>query len=136
MTSPRDKHLAERRASARAWRVRRGGIVALVAMLVQLLAPLVHGPHGSRASDGHRGCTSATLCELGPIGDGSVDQDCDQCPVCQSISHAAQPVVPTIAAALSLDAAPRHELVRAPQARPVLFRVVTGGGPRGPPIGC
>jgi hypothetical protein len=127
--------LEKRRASARARRARRGGIVALVALAIQILAPLLHGPHGGHAWDESHASNSVAVSKADH--DSSVgaagDHDCSQCPVCVVIAHAVQPVVPTAAVRIAGAALNEFESVCEWGGGPGFIRVVTESGPRGPP---
>lgn len=130
-----DNHSQQRRARDRARRSRCAGLIALVAMVLQLVMPLVHGPHACEAPCGtshsvdHAGAS-------GPVAGPQAEHDCDQCAICRAISGAAQPVVPTAHAGTIIAAGDRFEVMLVSVSAPGFFRVVTESGPRGPPIGC
>jgi len=114
-------------------------VLALWALAIQAILPLVHGPHG-HAHPGHD--TSCVTVGAEVVAGGSITQDdvddCSLCPVCHAMHWAAQPLIPTLdqwgIGGLTLVAG-----ALTPGRMHVLdVRGLTDAAPRGPPaaIAC
>jgi hypothetical protein len=134
MIRSRSEPHAERRDRTRGRRVRRGGFVALIALAVQILAPILHGPHGHVWLEDSQTVAAASSADHGSSVRTPDDHDCSQCPVCIAIAHAAQPVVPTASVQVVIAGPVSFEVVREWSGGPGVVRVVTESGPRGPPV--
>src|SRR2546423_13271837 len=127
----RKRRVRQLRSRAR----RRGAwcVAALWAMLVQAMLPLVHGPHGSEgpAPSSERW----TITPAGPTNAAlrQAPDDCADCPVCQAVHSAAQPLVTPGVASLETTPTRCGTAVPAGRSDGEWVRVRTDAAPRGPP---
>jgi hypothetical protein len=109
-------------------------VLALLALLTQAALPLIHGPHG------HRHSNTLLSAVAGPAhrnANGSLSpddgDDCAQCPVCQAMHGASQPIVPVASGAGGCTIVPVAWASSVPCARTPDGRSLTDAPARGPP---
>lgn len=119
------------------------GLLALAAMVAQLLLPLAHGPCGHSCWDADCHDASDRMAAAGDQSGPRLKEseqgrhDSATCPVCVTArTLASQPYKPVETPALGSGSAATGVVAGAPAADPCSARIVVGSGPRGPPVVC